>query len=77
MKPDRRTSDAAYKALAVHLAVERNNVTSIARDLGIRLTTLQHWGDLFNEKPEIPFPGTGYDRDTERQKLLCEKKCRL
>ena len=35
MKPDRRSYNAAYKAEAVRLAVERNNVTSVARDLGI------------------------------------------
>lgn len=29
MKPDRRSYDAAYKAEAVRLAVERNNVTSV------------------------------------------------
>lgn len=35
MKPDRRSYDADYKAEAVRLAVERNNVSSVERDLGI------------------------------------------
>jgi hypothetical protein len=30
MKPDRRSYDAAHNAEDVHLAVERNNVTSVA-----------------------------------------------
>jgi transposase-like protein len=35
MKPERRSYDAAYKSEAVRLIVERDNVTSVARDLGI------------------------------------------
>ena len=74
MKPDRHSYDAAYKAEAVRLAVERNNVTSVARDLGIELTTLQRWGDLANEHPENQFPGNGNARDTELQKLMRENR---
>jgi transposase len=74
MKPDRRSYDAAYKAEAVRLAVERNNVTSVARDLGIGSTTLQRWVDLANEHPENPFPGNGTARDTELQKLMRENR---
>ncbi len=40
MTPDRRSYDAADKAEAVRLAVERNNVTSVSRDLGIGSTSL-------------------------------------
>jgi transposase len=74
MKLDRRSYDAAYKAEAVRLAVERNNVTSVARDLGIGSTTLQRWVDLANEHPENPFPGNGNARDTELQKLMRENR---
>jgi len=74
MKPDRRSYDAAYKAEAVRLAVERNNVTSVARDLGIGSTTLQRWVDLANEHPEYPFPENGNARDTELQTLMCENR---
>ena len=74
MKPDRRSYDAAYKAEAVRLAVERNNVTSVARDLGIGSTTLQRWVDLANEHPENPFPGNGYACDTELQKLMRDNR---
>jgi transposase len=65
MKPDRRSYNAAYKAEAVRLAVERDNVTSVARDLGIGSTTLQRWVDLSTEHPENPFPGNGNARDAE------------
>ncbi|MEY4916080.1 MAG: hypothetical protein RJA02_2349 [Armatimonadota bacterium] len=74
MKPDRRSYDAAYKAVAVHLAVERNNVTSVARDLGIGSTTLQRWVDLANEHPENPFPGNGNIRDAEMQRIMRENR---
>ena len=74
MNPDRRSYDAAYKAEAVRLAVERNNVTSVARDLGNGSTTLQRWVDLAHEHPENPFPGNGNARDTELQKLMRENR---
>ncbi|MFY8052833.1 MAG: transposase [Armatimonadaceae bacterium] len=74
MKPDRRSYDAAYKAEAVRLAVERNNVTSVARDLGIGSTTLQRWVDLATEHPDNPFPGNGNARDAEMQRLLRENR---
>ena len=65
MKPDRRSYNAAYKAEAVRLAVERNNVTSVARHLDIGSTTLQCWVDLSMEHPENPFSGNGKARDAE------------
>ena len=64
MKPDSRSYNADDKDVAVHLSVERNNVTSVARDLGIGSTTLQRWVDLANEHPENPFHGTGNARVT-------------
>ena len=74
IKPDRRSYDATYKAEAVRLAVERNNVTSVARDLGIGSTTLQRWVDLATEHPDNPFPGNGNARDAEMQRLLRENR---
>ena len=74
MKPDRRSYNAAYKAEAVRLAVERNNVTSVARDLGIGSTTLQRWVDLSMEHPENPFPGNGNARDAEMQRIMRENR---
>ena len=63
MKPDLRSYDAAYKAEAVRLVVERNDVTSGARDLGIGSTTLQRWVDLATEHPDNSFPRNGNARD--------------
>ena len=74
MKPDRRSYNAAYKAEAVRLAVERDNVTSVARDLGIGSTTLQRWVDLSMEHPENPCPGTGNARDAEMQRIMRENR---
>jgi transposase len=74
MKPDRRSYDEVYKAETVRLAVERNNVTCVARDLGIASTTLQLWGDLATEHPDNPFPGNGNARDAEMQKLQRENR---
>ena len=41
MKPDLRSYDRAYKAEAVCLSIERDNVTALAGDLDIGSTTLQ------------------------------------
>ena len=40
MKANRRSYDADYKPEGVRVAVERNDVTSVARYLGIGSTTL-------------------------------------
>ncbi len=74
MKPDRRSYNAAYEAEVVRLAVERNNVTSVARDLGIGSTTLQRWVDLSTEHSEKPFPGNGNARDAEMQRIMRENR---
>jgi len=74
MKPDRRSYNAVYKAETVRLAVERNNVTAVARDLGIGSTTLQRWVDLSMEHPENPFPGNGIARDAEVQRIMRENR---
>ena len=52
MNANRRSYDADYKPEGVRLAVELNNITSVARDLGIGSTTLQRWVDLSSEHPE-------------------------
>ena len=74
MKSECRSYDAAYKAEAVRLAVERNIVTSVYRDLGVGSTTLQRWVDHATEHPDNPFPGNGNDRDAEMQILPREHR---
>lgn len=54
MNPDRSSYDAAFKSEAVRLAMERNNVASVARELGIASSTLQRWVNLARQHPENP-----------------------
>jgi transposase-like protein len=72
MKTDHRSHNAVYKAESVRLAVERINVTSVARDQGIGSTTLQRWGDFPMEHQENPFAGNGNASDAEMQRIMRE-----
>jgi hypothetical protein len=54
MNPERNSYDAAFKSEAVRLAMERNNVASVARELGIASSTLQRWVNLARQHPENP-----------------------
>ncbi len=74
MKQDRRSYNADYKTVSVRLAVERNNVSSIARHLSVRSTRLQRWVGLATEPPENPFRKSGNARDAEIQNLLRENR---
>jgi transposase-like protein len=59
MNPDRNSYDAAFKSEAVRLAMERNNVASVARELGIAASTLQRWVNLARQHPENPMVRDG------------------
>ena len=43
MKATCRSCDANYKSEAVRLAIDRNNVMSIGRDMGVVSTTPKRW----------------------------------
>ena len=64
MNPDRSSYDAAFKSEAVRLAMERNNVASVARELGIASSTLQRWVNLARQHPENPMIGDGIASST-------------
>ncbi|SIS76057.1 transposase, partial [Chryseobacterium piscicola] len=43
MKQERKIYDPAFKTQAVQLSRERNNISELARELGIKVTLLYKW----------------------------------
>lgn len=51
-------------------------VTKVARELGIKPTTLHGWVSKYKNSPEVPFPGSGHlkPEDEKLKKLEKENK---
>jgi transposase-like protein len=67
----RRSFTEEFKREAVRLAIERGNVSAVARDLGIHESVLNRWKRRLQQQAECPgsqcrpFPGNGNARDEE------------
>ena len=74
----RRTFTEEFKREAVRLALERGNVSAVARDLGIHETVLSRWKQKIQKEAQVPgsgtrsFPGRGNPQDQEMAKLQRE-----
>jgi len=77
----RRSFTEEFKRDAVRLAVERGNVSAVARDLGINESVLNRWKRQLQNQAQQPgsagsgarpFPGNGNPRDEEMAKLQRE-----
>jgi len=74
----RRSFTEEFKCEAVRLAMERGNVSAVARDLGIHESVLNRWKRRLQQQAECPgsqsrpFPGNGNPRDEELAKLQRE-----
>jgi transposase len=74
----RRSFTQEFKREAVRLAIERGNVSAVARDLGINESVLNRWKRQLQQEAERPgsqgrpFPGRGNARDQEVAKLQRE-----
>ena len=74
----RRSFTEEFKRDAVRLAVERSNVSAVARDLGINESVLNRWKRQIQQETQRPspgnrpFPGNGNVRDEEMAKLQRE-----
>ena len=77
-QPPRRSFTEEFKREAVRLALERGNVSAVARDLGIHETVLTRWKQKVRRETEQPasatrpFPGRGNPADAEMAKLQRE-----
>jgi transposase len=74
----RRSFTEEFKREAVRLAIERGNVSAVARDLGISESVLNRWKRQLQQEGQQsgpgkrPFPGRGNARDQEMAKLQRE-----
>ena len=74
----RRSFTEEFKREAVRLAVERGNVSAVARDLGISESVLNRWKRQLQQQAQWPspgnqpFPGNGNARDEELAKIQRE-----
>ena len=74
----RRSFTEEFKREAVRLAIERGNVSAVARDLGISESVLNRWKRQLQQEGQQPgsgkrpFPGNGNPRDEEMAKLQRE-----
>ena len=78
MSEPRRSFTEEFKREAVHLAIERGNVSAVARELGIHESVLNRWKSRLQHEAEHPspssrpFPGKGNARDEEMARLQKE-----
>jgi transposase len=74
----RRSFTEEFKREAVCLAIERGNVSAVARDLGVHESVLNRWKRQLQQETERPgpgnrpFPGKGNARDEELAKIQRE-----
>ncbi len=74
----RRSFTEEFKHEAVRLAIERGNVSAVARDLGIHESVLNRWKRQLQHEAERPgsqgrpFPGKGNPRDEQMAQLQRE-----
>ena len=68
----RRSFTEEFKHEAVRLAIERGNVSAVARDLGVNESVLNRWKRQLQQESERPFPGNGNPRDQEMANLQRE-----
>lgn len=78
MSEARRSFTEEFKREAVRLALERGNLSAVARELGIGESCLNRWKRELQQSSEHsgtvsrPFPGKGNARDEELAKLQRE-----
>jgi transposase len=72
----RRTFTEEFKREAAKLAIDRGNVSAVARELGIADSALHRWKAALNQEAQgnvkRAFPGRGNPQDEELAKLQRE-----
>ena len=63
-----RKYDRKFKEEAVKLSIERENVSAVARELGVDVKMLRRWKSEYEQFKECSFQGQGTARMTEEQK---------
>ncbi|WP_242400756.1 IS3 family transposase [Flavobacterium indicum] len=77
MKRERKIYDPAFKTKAVQLSNERDNISELARELGIKVSLLYKWRKEYEEFGEGSFPGKGNLKLTPEQEKIVELEKKL
>lgn len=77
MKKERKIYDSVFKQRAVQLSHERDNVSELARELGIKPSLLCKWRKEFEEFGQGSFPGKGNLKQTPEQEKIRELEKKL
>lgn len=77
MKKERKIYDRAFKIQAVELSNQRNNVSDLARELGIKPSLLYRWRAEQNSFGQGSFPGKGNPKLTPEQEKIRELEKQL
>jgi transposase len=77
MKRERKIYDPAFKTKAVQLSNERDNISELARELGIKVSLLYKWRKEYEEFGAGSFPGKGNLKQTPEQEKIHELEKKL
>jgi transposase len=77
MKGMRKIYDPAFKTKAVELSHTRDNISELARELGIRVEMLYKWRKEYQEFGQGSFPGNGRLKLSPEQEKIYELEKKL
>ncbi len=66
----KRIYSKEFKLQSIELAEQRENVSQVARELGIRADMLRRWVREYNDKKSAAFGGSGTKHHTSNNKLV-------
>lgn len=73
----RKQNDSSFKENAVKQSFERENISELARELGIETVLIYRWRREYAKLGEGCFPGNGTPKLTPEEKELIELKEKL
>lgn len=77
MSIERKHYDSEFKSMAIELAINRDNNTEVANELGIAPDLIRRWRREFTKSPTSSFPGNGNINLTPEGKEIHELKKKL
>ena len=77
MKKMRKVYDRVFKEKAVQLSYERQNISELARELGITAPQLYKWRKEYEEFGQGSFPGNGNVKQTPEQERISDLERKL
>ena len=77
MKENRKTYDRNFKEKAVQLSYERDNISQLAKELGITAPLLYKWRQDYKEFGTGSFPGKGKLKLSPEQEKIHELEKKL